>query len=123
MAIIPTIRCRNIRASVEFYTKVLDFRRVGANDLIDPVHVALRRAGDVIFLSSHAGDGPFGVHVTVMAEDVDALFHKFIARGLVPPERDSPIHHGPTDQTWGTRDFAVDDPDGNSLYFVQEPPG
>ncbi len=120
MAIIPTIRCSNIKRAVEFYTEVLDFRRGDAGDLSDPAHVVLRRAGDTVFLSSHAGDGVFGHHVTVMVEDVDALFTKFLGRGLVPPERDSPIHHGPTDQTWGTRDIAVDDPDGNSLYFVQE---
>jgi hypothetical protein len=43
----------------------------------------------------------------------------FLARGLVPPERDSPVHKGPTDQTWGTREFYVDDPDDNTLVFVQ----
>ena len=51
--------------------------------------------------------------------DVDALFNAFVARGLVPPERDSPVHRGPTDQSWGTREFYVDDPDGNTLRFVQ----
>ncbi len=121
MAIIPTIRCSNIKASVAFYTGILDFRRTDDDDLTDPAHVSLRRAGDVIFLSSHGGDGVFGQHITVITEDVDALFRKFIARGLVPPDRDSPIHQGPTEQTWGTREFMVDDPDGNSLVFVQEP--
>jgi len=121
MAIIPTIRCSQIKASVEFYTKVLDFHRGDDDDLIDPAHVVLRRAGDVIFLSSHAGDGPFGTHVTVMTEDIEALFAKFLAQGLVLPKRDSALHRGPIEQSWGTREFAVDDPDGNSLYFVQEP--
>jgi catechol 2,3-dioxygenase-like lactoylglutathione lyase family enzyme len=73
MAIIPTIRCRNIRASVQFYTQVLDFRRADDDDLTDPAHVVLRRAGDTIFLSSHAGDGAFGQHVVVMTEDVDVI--------------------------------------------------
>lgn len=121
MAIIPTIRCSNIKASVEFYTGILDFRRADEGDLMDPAHVVLRRAGDVVVLSSHRGDGVFGQHVTVITEDVDALFRKFIARGLVPPHPESPIHQGPTDQTWGTREFMVDDPDGNSLVFTQEP--
>ena len=56
-----------------------------------------------------------------MTEDIDALFQKFLARGLVPPNRDSPVHHGPTDQTWGTREFYVNDPDGNTLRFTQAP--
>ena len=85
----------------------------------DPSFAVLTRAGDSLFLSSHAGDGAFGQAVVVMAEDVDALFKTFVARGLVPPPRESPVHQGPTDQSWGTREFYVDDPDGNTLRFTQ----
>ena len=101
-----------LRASVDFYTKVLDFARADNHETTtDPSFAALTRAGDSLFLSSHAGDGKFGQAVVVMTEDVDALFRKFLARGLVPPNRDSPVHHGPTNQTWGTREFYVDDPE------------
>jgi hypothetical protein len=43
------------------------------------------------------------------------------ARGLVTPgnpEAPTMVHEGPIDQTWGTREFYVDDPDGNTLRFV-----
>ena len=121
MAIIPVVRCTHLKASLDFYRK-LDFRRVdGDEDASDPSFVVLSRAGDLLFLSSHRGDGAFGQAVVVMTEDIDALFEKFLARGLVPPDRDSPVHHGPTDQTWGTREFYVDDPDGNTLRFTQAP--
>ena len=120
MAIIPTLRCRNMKSSIKFYTGIIDFRRADQGDLADPAHVVLRRAGDTLFLSSHSGDGVFGTHVVVVVEDVDALFRKFIERGLVPPERESPVHRGPVDQSWGTREFYVDDPDGNTLVFTQE---
>ena len=44
------------------------------------------------------------------------------ARGLDPSGKpDSPVHQGPLDQTWGTREFYVDDPDGNTLRFTQYP--
>jgi catechol 2,3-dioxygenase-like lactoylglutathione lyase family enzyme len=120
MAIIPTVRCSRIRASVDFYTTILDFTRADQEeDMTDPSFSVLRREDDVLFLSSHAGDGVFGQAVVVTTEDVDGLFQKFLARGLVPPERDSPVHHGPTDQTWGTREFYVDDPDRNTLRFTQ----
>jgi catechol 2,3-dioxygenase-like lactoylglutathione lyase family enzyme len=121
MAIVPTIRCSHMKSSLEFYTKILDFKRAdGEAGTTDPTHVVLRRAGDTLFLSSHAGDGVFGQHVVVMAEDLDVLFQKFLARGLVPPERDSPVHHGPTAQSWGTREFYVDDPDENTVVFAAE---
>jgi len=120
MAIIPIVRCSRIGSSVEFYTRVLDFKRVeAAGILTDPTFVVLRRAGDALFLSSHAGDGVFGQHITVMTEDIGALFQKFLTRGLVPLKRDSPVHQGPIEQTWGTREFYVDDPDGNTLAFVE----
>jgi uncharacterized glyoxalase superfamily protein PhnB len=123
MAIIPTIRCSQMKLSMDFYTKVLDFTRAdGDEDATDPSFVVLKRAGDSLFLSSNAGDGKFGQAVVVMTEDVDALFKKFLERGLSPPKRDSPVHHGPTNQSWGTREFYVDDPDGNTLRFTQAPP-
>jgi uncharacterized glyoxalase superfamily protein PhnB len=105
---------------VDFYTKVLDFVRADSDDDDDPAFAVLTRAGDTLFLSSHAGDGEFGQAIVVMTEDVDALFKKFLSRGLVPPARDSEVHHAPTNQSWGTREFYVDDPDGNTLRFVQE---
>ena len=120
MAIIPTVRCRNMKVALKFYTEVLDFSRTGgANGADDLSFAVLARAGDLLFLSSNTGDGEFGQAVVVMTEDIDALFQKFRSRGLVPAERGSPVHHGPVDQTWGTREFYVDDPDGNTLRFTQ----
>lgn len=123
MAIIPTVRCRNLKASLDFYTKVLDFRRTDGSDPVgDSGFAVLSRAGDLLFLSTGEGDGEFGQAVVVMTEDVDALFAKFVARGFVIPDSEGPVHRGPTDQTWGTREFYVDDPDGNTLRFTQVHP-
>ena len=120
MAIIPVVRCSNMKGSLRFYAQIMDFRRADEGDVADPAHVVLRRAGDTLFLSSHSGDGAFGQHVVIVVEDVDALFQRFLQRGLVPPDRDSAVHRGPVDQSWGTREFYVDDPDGNTLVFTQE---
>jgi catechol 2,3-dioxygenase-like lactoylglutathione lyase family enzyme len=119
MAIIPVVRCSRIKASVEFYTKTLDFQLADDDSLNDPAFIFLRRSGDLLAVSSYGG-GPIRRSVAVvMTEDVDALFTKFLARGLKPAKPDSPVHRGPTDQTWGTREFYVDDPDGNTLAFTQ----
>jgi catechol 2,3-dioxygenase-like lactoylglutathione lyase family enzyme len=122
MAIIPTIRCRNIKTALEFYTSILDFERLD-NELPedDPSFCVLIRGSDRIFLSSHSGDGAFGQAIVVLTDEIDALFKRYLARGLVTPGNpDSPVHEGPLDQTWGTREFYVNDPDGNTLRFVQE---
>lgn len=121
MAIIPTVRCNRMAASIAFYTRVLDFECIeGGPDDGDPSFSVLVREGDRLFLSSHRGDGEFGQAIVVVADDVDALFRKFRERGLkTPGNPGSPVHEGPTDQTWGTREFYVDDPDGNTLRFTQ----
>lgn len=122
MAIIPTVRCSKIRQSLTFYTSVLDFELVdGDDDLADASFCVLSREEGRLFLSSHRGDGEFGQAIVVTTDDLDALFRKFRERGLrTPGDPDSPVHEGPIDQTWGTREFYVDDPDGNTLRFTQE---
>jgi catechol 2,3-dioxygenase-like lactoylglutathione lyase family enzyme len=111
-----------VKLSLTFYTGILDFRRIDENGVVDPTFCALDRRGDRLFLSSHAGDGEFGQAIVVTTDDVDSLVRSFRDRGLVTPGNpDSPqfVHEGPIDQTWGTREFYVDDPDGNTLRFVQ----
>jgi len=53
-----------------------------------------------------------GVHFH--ADDLDAAFDKVSASG-------AEIVQEPTDQPWGTRDFAVRDPSGN-LVRIDQPP-
>jgi catechol 2,3-dioxygenase-like lactoylglutathione lyase family enzyme len=122
VAIIPTVRCSNMRQSLTFYTSVLDFEHVdGDDDLADPSFSVLARDGDRLFLSSHRGDGEFGQAVVIITENLDALFRRFRERGLrTPGNPSSPVHEAPIDQTWGTREFYVDDPDGNTLRFTQD---
>jgi catechol 2,3-dioxygenase-like lactoylglutathione lyase family enzyme len=112
-----------MRAALTFYTGILDFERVDGDDTPDdPSFSALARGADYIFLSSHRGDGSFGQAIAVLTDDVDALFRKFRERGLTTPGNpDAPqmVHEGPIDQSWGTREFYLDDPDGNTLRFTQ----
>ena len=123
MAILTTVRCKNMKTSLAFYTSVLDFECMEAgDDLRDPTFRTLSRNGDRLLLSSHSGDGEFGQVIVVTTDDVDAVFRKFRKRGLrTPGNPDAPqkVHEGPIDQSWGTREFYVDDPDGNTLRFTQ----
>ena len=123
MAIIPTVRCTNMAASVAFYTGVLDFDRIdGDDELADPSFSLLERDGDHLVLSSHSGDGICGQAVVITTLDVDGLCKKFRRRGLQTPGdpyAPTEVHQGPIDQTWGSREFYVDDPDGNTLRFTQ----
>jgi catechol 2,3-dioxygenase-like lactoylglutathione lyase family enzyme len=123
MAIIPTVRCRSMRKSLAFYTGVLDFERVdGDDEMDDPSYSLLSRGGDQLILSSHRGDGAFGQAIVITTGNIDALFRSFRERGLRTPGNPDAavhVHEGPIDQSWGTREFYVDDPDGNTLRFTQ----
>lgn len=121
MAILPLIRCSNLQRTLTFYTGILDFEPVAVDeDMSDPAFALVARDAGLLLLSSHRGDGEFGQAVVVTTDDADAAFRKFRERGLKTPGNPmSPVHEGPTDQSWGTREFYVDDPDGNTLRFTQ----
>lgn len=122
MAIVPVVHCRRIDAAMEFYTRVLDFELVSGDERSDdPAYRVLARRGDYLILSSHAGDSRVGQAIVVTSDDVDADWRTFRSRGLRPAKSaaESPVHAGPLEQSWGTREFYVDDPDGNTLRFTQ----
>jgi catechol 2,3-dioxygenase-like lactoylglutathione lyase family enzyme len=112
------MRCRDMAASLAFYTGVLDFQvKYPATTSAEPVVTIV--AGDAELQLSIL-DGVLGNPVNVWVEGVDRLFTKYLERGLdTSSKRDSPVHQGPLDQTWGTREFYVNDPDGNTLRFCQ----
>ena len=66
--------------------------------------------------------GEFGQAIVITTDDVGELVREFRERGLFTPgnpEAPERVHEGPIDQSWGTREFHVDDPDGDTLRFTQ----
>ena len=121
MKIVPVIKSSDLEKSVQFYTEILDFERrwpaYEAEETANGV-AHLVRDGAEIQLSRHAGDGVFGSLNRVFVGNVDERYLTFRERGLDTTKRpESPIHTSPVNQTWGLREFAVTDPDGNGLCF------
>ena len=119
--IIPTFFVRDVAEAIAFYTGPLDFALESAWPEDAPFYAVLRRGLDELHLNRIPADGERGRGAAIVTcEHVDALFAAFLARGLAVPARpDSPVHEGPLDQSWGTREVYVDDPDGNTLIFQQ----
>ncbi len=110
MTIIPIVRCRRMKTSVAFYTNVLDFECVEHGDDGDPSFSVLMRGGSLLLLSSHGGDGTFGQAIVVLTGGLKTPGN---------PDAPTEVHEGPINQSWGTRELYVDDPDGNTLRFVE----
>ncbi|MEO1397384.1 MAG: VOC family protein [Pseudomonadota bacterium] len=122
MTIEPFLDCIDVLASVEFYTKVLDFDLAVAPDP-DPErfgsrYAAVSRNGEILHLSSHAREqGAFGAAIYIRVDNVDELCARFLANGViltVPSGGSSPV-----DQTWGMREIGFRDPDGNKITYGQ----
>lgn len=123
MKMIPILKCADMGAAIAFYTRVLDFQLKHPDEGPDDVVVNLVRGDAEMLLTSLPGDQKAAINVYVRATGVDALFERYVARGLVTADRpESPVHRGPLDQTWGMREFYVTDHDGNTLRFGEPIP-
>jgi catechol 2,3-dioxygenase-like lactoylglutathione lyase family enzyme len=123
--LIPTLRCSDMKKSVSFYKDLLGFELFERwPERGDPAFAVLVwKEEDELHLSSHSGDGVFGSVVSILTSDVDGIFSALKKYGMTfPVHADSPVHSAPVDQTWGTRELYVNDPDGNVIRFVQREP-
>ena len=117
MKIIPLLRCNDLKEAIVFYTDVLDFTLKYPDDKDNEWVIELIN-NDAEMLLARA-DGTPRIAIYVRVDDVDAKFRMYVGRGLVVPNNpDSPVHNCPIDQTWGLREFYVNDPSGNTLRFA-----
>ncbi|MES2375689.1 MAG: VOC family protein [Bacteroidota bacterium] len=120
MQFIPLFKVRDMRAAIRHYTEVLDFVMICPEDTEDSPVVDLGHEQMELQITTYEGERLFGSVVNVWVDDVDSLFARYKSRGLDNSNKpNSPVHQGPTDQTWGRREFYVTDSDGNTLRFVQ----
>lgn len=116
---IPLFKVRNMKDAIAFYTGILDFELKYPDALEDGV-ADLVKENIELQLTIHEGDYLFGSVVNVRVDEVDDLFKKYLERGLDNShKKESPVHQGPTDQTWGNREFYITDKDGNTLRFCK----
>ena len=124
MKALPVFYSSDLNRSLAFYTGVLTF------ELRYPEHrqlslsagvIDLICGGAILQLSRHMGQHPTPSTANIelgRPAEVDALFALYTTRGFDQSHRtNSPVHLAPLDQTWGTREFYADDPEGNTLCF------
>ena len=114
----PILRMFDEAEAREFYVAYLGFAvdwehrfEPGA-----PLYLQVSKDQCVLHLSEHHGDGNPGAALRIETSDVDG-FHQELASKRYKYARPG-IH----DQPWGTREFSVKDPFGNSLIFTSPRP-
>jgi catechol 2,3-dioxygenase-like lactoylglutathione lyase family enzyme len=117
-AVNPVLPVRSVSQAILFYTERLGFRLRFRDDLQDPEYAGVERDGICLHLQWHDPAGFREAVDTLMLrfliEDVDALFEAY---------QDQQVFHDQTalgDTSWGTREFAFYDADGNGLTFYRD---
>jgi uncharacterized glyoxalase superfamily protein PhnB len=114
--VFPTFRYADARAAIRWLKDTLGFEELhvyaGEGELID--HAELVIAGNVIMLGSDRSENEeryaTARAVTYVAlREVDALHERAKAAGGNPSEL--------TEQDYGSRDFSIEDPEGNTWAF------
>ena len=122
MSIEPFIKSSNIKASLEFYSDILDFKVIQAPDSSPEaflsVYAFLEREGSFVHISEHSGDGAFGNVLYIRVKNLDLTYQTFLNNGLQVKDK-AGITMEPVTQTCGMREFYVADPDGNRVRFGQ----
>jgi uncharacterized glyoxalase superfamily protein PhnB len=113
--IIPTLRYKDAKAALEFLERAFGFERhtVMENDGVIG-HAELRHGDGVVILGTAGhGDARFDTGrsvIYVVVDDPDALHDQATAAG-------AEIVMELTDQDYGSREFAAEDPEGNVWTF------
>lgn len=126
MSIEPFIKCSDLNRSLHFYSKLLDFKVLQEPDS-NPAsfmskYAFIEREGGFVHLSAHAGDGVAGNVIYVRVKGIEALYQKFVENGVETNREkgNSRVSMKLVNQTWGMKEFAVLDPDGNRVCFGEK---
>jgi catechol 2,3-dioxygenase-like lactoylglutathione lyase family enzyme len=113
---IPTLPCRSVSATVEFY-KRLGF--VGGAHEFNREYTILRRGAVELHFFTHKelvpAESSAGCYIRVL--DVESVYRSISSSQL--PRTGIPRMDTLEDKPWGLREFAVVDPDGNLLRIGQ----
>jgi catechol 2,3-dioxygenase-like lactoylglutathione lyase family enzyme len=124
MAMIPVFSVRSLDEALPFYRDILGFRVHEAPLDVASFYAVLSFNGEEFHLHQDFDGNACRHSAIVRVDDVEGAFEILKHRGYQPPDRpESPVHCGPVDQSWGTREFYVDDPSGNTICFASESSG
>lgn len=109
----PILGTRNIRQAIAFYTQQLGFGLAFRDGGDPPNYVGFRSDAVEIHMQFQYEHEMSTTRLRFLVEDPDALHAEYRGRGIeISPS-------GLRDTSWGTREFALYDLDGNALTFYR----
>ncbi|HLX60520.1 MAG TPA: glyoxalase superfamily protein [Planctomycetota bacterium] len=113
---VPIIAVSDSSRAENYYCSVLGFQKLFAYrpdpGKLDPCYLGVIRDGVELHLQSFKPERAGMTNAFLWVDDVDLLYGEISARGAV-------VQLPPTNQTWGTRETGIRDPDGNVLVFAK----
>ena len=110
-SVIPTLRVKDASRSETFF-RALGFQLVwdDQENPDSPRFLEMRRNRTSVFLSEHAGDGPFGISLYFVVQNAEELYAELQGKDITLAEQ-------PYLTEWEHMVFEITDPDGNTLNF------
>lgn len=113
-AVHPIIGVRDIERAISFYTQGLGFTLVFRDSSTHTNYAVLRRDVVELHMQFQYDREMSTIRLRFHVDDPDALFAEYQSRQLLEPDRR--IANTP----WGTREFALYDPDRNALTIYRD---
>ncbi len=110
----PILGTRDIQRAIAFYTEKLGFELAFRDDVDSPNYVGFRRDAVELHMQFQFAHEMGTIRLRFLVEDPDVLFDQYLGRGL------ECTPNGLRDTPWGTREFALYDPDRNALTFYRQ---
>ncbi|KAM0561642.1 hypothetical protein ACHAPJ_002810 [Fusarium lateritium] len=120
--IIPTFESQSIQRTIHFYVNFLGFSLGGVKPEDGPsaeytfcsIAAGDRAAANIYFFKpSDNTVKPGSTYIALGTEQLDQLWD------AIKAQRSDVIYEEIEDQPWGYRQFAIKDPDGNTLTFFK----
>ncbi len=110
----PIIGTRDVQRAITFYTEQLGFQLAFKDHPETPNYVGYRRDAVELHMQFQYPHEMGTLRLRLLVTDPDALLGEYRQRGI----ECSPA--GLRDTPWGTREFALYDPDRNALTFYRD---
>ena len=109
----PILGTRDIQRAMDFYTQQLGFELAFRDKNDPPNYIGFRRDAVELHMQFQFEHEMGTIRLRFLVEDPDALFQEYRERGI------ECTPSGIRDTPWGTREFALYDPDRNALTFYR----